>query len=156
MGNRTVERQKWLDDVRQSGTAGGEPRGWNAVTVNQGKKALKRKENKQFNYWLSEVGKLDGLDNYDLQHVCPEAQTVPPASPWAQRSTATGSTDKNISQVSKYSTECVLSLTTRLVPNDAVGKLFPAKPFKEEDRKRKETEKEERTLMADRKGTKGK
>lgn len=57
----------------------------------------------------------------------------------AQRSTATSTTDKSSSQVSKYSPQTALSLTTCWFPlQDALGKLFNGKHFREKDRGRAE------------------
>lgn len=60
----------------------------------------------------------------------------------AQRSAAaaTSTTDKNISQVSKYSPQTALSLTTRWFPlQDALGKLFTGRRKTRGGRGEKET-----------------
>lgn len=50
---------------------------------------------------------------------------------------ATSTTDKNISQLSKYSPQTALSLTTRWFPlQNALGKLFTGRLFREKDRGR--------------------
>lgn len=76
-------------------------------------------------------------NNFALQRLSSECQNRWPASALpqrAQRSAATSTTDENISQVSKYSPQTALSLTTHWFPlQDAVGKLFTGKPFREKD-----------------------
>jgi len=69
------------------------------------------------------------------QQLSSEVQTVALPALCTQRSDASGTTDENISQVSKYSPQTALSLTTRwFTLQDALGKLFTGKQFKEKRR----------------------
>lgn len=92
---------------------------WDTVTEKQGNKSAARKRKwaaEQATEWGGKAGRLGQLRTCSTSVLKPRL--------WAQRSAATGTTDRNISQVSKYSTQRALSLTTCLVPTDAEGKLL--------------------------------